>query len=463
MTITLPAVEADLSFRPRDLQWTISAYPLAFAGALVVAGRAADLYGRRRLFVAGLAVFGVASLGCAAATTPALLLAARAVQGLGAAALAPSALAILVAIFPAGRRLNAGVAWYTAAQAVGGASGWVVGGVVSDHVGWRWLFVANVPVCVAAVLTTWRALPADPSAVRGGARQLDYPGALLVTTGITLVVLGLTQVGAGGSGWSVAVGLGAGPLLLALLTRVERRAASPLVPARLLRRKALVTGLAVALVLTAATTSVLLLCSLYLQHVAGWSAATSGLAFVPFNLAVIAASMIGPMLLRRLAPDAAMVLGLGAICAGSVVLMALPEHGPPLVVTVPAFVLLGLGNGLAAVAAVSAGTRAAGDSPGVASGLLNSASEFGVALGLAVLVTIASARTAALSGVRPAAALLDGYRWAFAAGAVVAAAVALAVLATSRPRPGRRGVRPVPAGPRPGARPGTRSATRRYG
>nr|WP_269459296.1 MFS transporter [Micromonospora echinaurantiaca] len=431
VTITMPAVQAELGVRTGDLQWIISAYALAFAGALVVAGRAADLYGRRRLFLAGLVVFGVASAGCATAGSAAALLAARAVQGVGAAMLAPSALAILVAAFPAGVRRTRAVAWYTAAQAVGGASGWIAGGIVGEHLGWRWLFLANVPVCMVVLVGALWIMRAGPGRLPApNAQRPDIAGAVLVTAGMALLVLGLTQVGGPAAHWSVSVGLGGGTALLGLFAWVERRVQSPLLPAGLLRQRTLGAGLIVSMAVTGTTTSVLLLCALYLQDVAHLSATVSGLAFVPFNLAVVAASLGGPALLRGRAAGVAMTAGMVTIAVSALLLLALPVRGEPLAVTIPAFLLMGLGNGLAAVMAVTIGTRAAGDHPGAASGLLNSASELGVASGLATLVTLASLRTAALTGsAEPTAAeALSGYRWAFVGAALAVLGAAAGAL-----------------------------------
>src|SRR3954470_2310814 len=235
VAIALPAIRRDLGFEPADLQWVLSAYTLTFGGGLLLAGRVADLYGARRAFRSGLLLFAVGSLACALAPTAAALIAARAVQGAGAALVAPSALALLVAAEPAGSARSRALAIWTAAAAGGGASGWVLGGLITSGPGWEWVFAVNVPIGLAGAALAGRLLPADAARGEGA---LDLPGAVTLTLGIATVLFGLSRVEEGG--W--AVPLAGGLVLLVVFTRIQR-----VVPPGALRRPGLARGARVAL------------------------------------------------------------------------------------------------------------------------------------------------------------------------------------------------------------------------
>src|SRR4051794_19318993 len=232
VAIALPAIRRDLGFEPAGLQWVISAYTLTFGGGLLLAGRVADLYGRRRAFRAGLLLFAAASLACACAPSAWALVAARAVQGTGAALVAPSALALLMATEPEGAAWSRALALWTAAAAGGGASGWVLGGLISSGLGWPWVFAVNVPVCAAAAVLAGRLLPRAEGAGGGG---LDLPGALTMTLGLAAVLLGLSRTEDAGLAPATVVPLLIGGGLLAVFARIQRRAAQPLVPPAALR------------------------------------------------------------------------------------------------------------------------------------------------------------------------------------------------------------------------------------
>jgi MFS family permease len=385
VAVALPAIRHSLGFSTAGLQWVVTAYTLTFGGLLIAAGRLGDLAGRRRVFRAGLVVFGVASLACALAPSAPALIAARAVQGAGAALQAPSALALVTATFPDRR---GAVSWWTAAAAAGGASGWVLGGVLVEAFGWPSVFAVNVPLCAAAVALVPRLLAES----RGAPRGLDVPGTVAVTAGLSLLVLGFT---------AVPLALPVAAAVLAAFVVIERRAADPILPAWALRRPGFARANGVAMTLTATTTSAMFLAILYQQEELGRSALAAGLWSAPLNLAVIAGS--------RLHPRAAMPAGLVAIAAGALALEA--EQ------LVLAFVLMGLGLGSASVASTALGTAALpADEQGIASGVLNAAAQVGSALGLAVVVPL-------------------GYEAGWAAVAVLALAVATGSLRTSRRRP----------------------------
>jgi MFS family permease len=412
VAIALPAIGDDLGVSATGLQWVLSAYTLTFGGLLMLAGRAADLAGRRRAFRAGLGLFALASLACALAPTAAALVAARAVQGAGAALVAPAALALLVATESGGAARSRALALWTAAAAGGGASGWVLGGAISGGLGWQWVFAINVPVCLAGLALAGRLLP--ESRERGVAR-LDVRGALALTAGVGAVLLGLSR---GESDGLAALGpLAAGLALLAYFARRQRRSPAPLLPPAALRAPGLARGTLAALALTGATTPAMFLCVLHVQRHGGVAPAEAGLLFAPFNLAVVAGSLAGPRVSARTGERPAMAGGLGAIAAGAGWLAA--TGAGSIGALLVAFGLMGCGLGVASVASTAAGTRAAGsDGPGVASGLLNTAAQLGSALGLALLVGPAAAA---------------GFAWGWAGAAVLAAAAALAIGGVRRP------------------------------
>jgi MFS family permease len=386
--VALPAIRHSLGMTPEELQWVVTAYTLAFGGLLIAAGRLGDLIGRRRLFCAGLVVFGGASFACALAPSAAVLVAARAVQGAGAAMEAPAALALLTVTADDRRRA---VSWWTAAAAAGGASGWVLGGVLVEAFDWPAVFAVNVPLCAAGALLAARVLPES----RGTARGLDLAGTVTITAGLALLVLGLAQVPA-------AVPVAA--VVLVMFALIERRARDPILPAAALRRPGFLRANGVSLALTATTTPAMFLAILLQQEELGRSALEAGLWCAPFNLAVIAGSMLT---LPR-----AMPAGLVTIAAGAGALATLTAAG-----ILIAFVLMGVGLGCASVASTACGTAALSDGEqGIASGVLNAAAQIGTAVGLAAFVPL-------------------GYHAGFAAVAVFALAAATRSWRTSRRRP----------------------------
>lgn len=422
VAIALPEIQDELGFSQAGLQWVISAYTLVFGGFLLLGGRAADLWGRRRLFVIGLVVFSGASLACGLADSALLLVVARVVQGLGAAIVAPSALSLLTTAFPEGEGRGRALGVWTAAAAGGGATGWLLGGLLSGGLGWEWVFFVNVPVGVIGValaptlISESRDVSAPP--------RLDLAGAVSVSVGLTLLVYGITRVQEVGLGApETLVSLGVSFVLLAGFVAVEGRVKYPLVPLGIFRSRAFLGANLVALTLTAATTPPMLLCILYVQRVLGYSPAEAGLVFPPFNLAVIGGSLLGPRLVAWLGHRAVMAFGLLAIAAGALCFLGISRHGGYLYYLIPGFVLMGSGLGCASVASTASGTSAAdGGLQGLASGLLNSAAQIGTVLGLAVLVPLSAVRAEALAGTMPAeAALVEGFRSAFFGAAAIAA------------------------------------------
>ena len=412
VTTALPAIGADLGVGLTNLQWVLSAYSLAFAGFLVVGGRVSDLLGARRAFAVALLGFTLASLACGLAPGLGLLVAARLVQGLCAALLSPAALTLLSALqAPDGRRDSAVAAW-TAVGAGGGASGWLVGGLLAEHADWRWVFLVNVPVGLVALALVRRQLPV---VARRGGRDLDLPGALAATTGLALVVWGLTQVGGRASSpLAVALPLLGGAAVLAWFHRHELRTLQPLLPESLLADRATRGANLVALLSTAATTAAVVLGVLYLEDVLRMPAGRAAWYFPAFNLTVVAGSLLGPRALRRAGSRRVAVVGLVLVGVGAGVPPALNAQLDPSVWLPVTLGLMGLGLGAAAVSSTGVGlSRGAAADRGVASGVLTSAAQVGNAVGFAFAVPF-STGSAAGGG-------LGAMGWGFLTSAALAA------------------------------------------
>jgi EmrB/QacA subfamily drug resistance transporter len=440
VTTALPAIRQALGFSDAQLQWVFTAYALVFGGLLIFGGRVADLAGRRRTFLIGLALFAVASAGCALAWSPGALVAARVLQGAGAALLSPAALSLLTTFTEPGESRRRAVGWWTAVAATGGASGWVLGGLISESVGWRWVFAVNVPIAAVALVVAPRALQADCPA--RNASRLDLGGALTATAGLALLVYGLTSAGERGLD-RIASWL---PLLLAaiafvIFVRHEGRAADPLLPLGLLRSRPVAGANLTAMAITASTSPAMYLAVLYVQQVLGIPAGRASLLFPGVNLGVIVGSLAGPRLLGRLRARRTLVTGFGGIAIGTMMLLLLPDDGLPAVQLLMAFGVMGVGLGLASVASTQTGTDAADSAyRGVASGVLNSAAQVGTAVGVAFLLPLAAA-----VGLNT----MTGYRIGFiGAGAIAAAGILASLLvpaaAHSRSKsPQRSEIRPV--------------------
>ena len=428
----LPQIGADLGFRPAQVGWVIAAYTAVMAGLLLLGGRIADRYGSRRVFAVGLALFTAASLACALAWSPAVLVAARIVQGLAAALLSPAALAALHELVqdPASRRRALG--WWTAAAAGGGASGWMLGGMLVEFAGWRWVFAINVPIGLTALVASRRALAQLAGRPHRGQPRLDLIGAAAATGSIGLTTLALSQLAARpGSpiGWVLLVAAAA--LMVGFIAR-QRRTRYPLLPGSVLRTPGVVGGNLTATALTASTTPAMLAVVFYVHDVLRLAPATGSLLFPLFNVAVVAGSLIAPRLMGRRDPRVALVVGFGGIIIGTCLLLGLPDRGLPVLLLLTAFAAMGAGLGGASVASTTVGTaRVAGADRGVAAGLLNSTAQLGSALGLALTAPLLAPASS-----------MTGYRLAFTIAAVIAATGILGALTvpgrTHRSEDGRR-------------------------
>ncbi|MEW2030421.1 MFS transporter [Streptomyces roseifaciens] len=447
VNVALPAIRAELHLGTAGQQWIVNAYTLGFAGLLLLGGRAADLVGTRRAFLAGVTAFTLASLVGGLASGGPLLIAARAVQGVGGAVLAPATLTLIMRTFtePAARTRAMG-AW-SAVMAAGGAVGGVIGGLLTEYAGWRWVLFVNVPIGAGLLAAALASVPAAASAP-AGLRRLDLPGAVSVTAGLTALVHG--TIASETHGWGaphVWGSFAAGALLLAAFVAIEARVAHPLVPLAILRRRTLATANLLVLGMGAAAFAMWFLLSLYFQQVLGQSALGAGLSFLPGSLAIVVGAQVSTRLIARTGPRPLIFtgmtistlgfLGLSRIGDGSAGSGGAGGGGGAYVnaVLVP-FCLATLGAGLSLVPVTAAATS--GTAPaeaGLASGLVNSSRQIGGALGLAALTTVAAHTTAARATGNTAADLAAGHGRALLIASAFTACAALGALALpGRPR-----------------------------
>ncbi|MGW2960090.1 MFS transporter [Streptomyces sp. NPDC001220] len=421
VNVALPSMRADLGLSASGLQWVVNAYAIAFAGFMLLGGRAGDLYGRKRMFLVGLGLFTLASLGGGLAQDGWQLLLARAVQGLGAAVLAPSTLTLLTAAVPEGPARARAIATWTAVGAGGGAAGGLVGGVLVDTLSWRWVLLINVPV--GALVLAGSVLWLTESRA-GAGRRLDLPGALLVTAGLATLAYGVSQTEA--KGWTSAatlVPLAAGLALLGLFLAVEARTAAPLMPLGLLTRRRVASANAAMLVSGSAMFCMWYFMTLYAQNVLGYSPLEAGFALIPSSVAVLVGSKTAPRLMRRAGARTVAVAGTLVAATGFGWQSTMGPHGAYLTAIMLPGILMMLGAGLAATPLAALATSGAAPAEaGLLSGLINTSRTMGGSLGLAVMSTVAAARTGTGGG---AAALTEGYALAFrsSTGVLLAGAV----------------------------------------
>ncbi|WP_233604506.1 MFS transporter [Micromonospora sp. HM5-17] len=436
VTVAMPAIQDDLAFSPASLSWVVNAYLIAFGSLLLLAGRLGDLLGRTRVFLAGTAVFTAASVLAGLATTPAVLIVARFLQGIGSAAATAVGLGILVTLFPdPGERARA-IAVFSFTGAAGASLGSVLGGVLTDALGWHWIFFINLPIGLATLAVALPVLPADRGI--GLAAGADVLGALLVTAGLMLGIFTVVRVEA--VGWTAGSTLGLGLLTLALLTGFVVRQATarqPLMPLRILRSRAVAGANLVQVLMVAACFSFQVLVALYLQRVLNYSAAGTGLAMLPAAVVIGVVSLgISARLIARFGERRVLLVGLVLLMGVFGLLARIPVHADYLTDLLPVM-LCAAGFGLALPALTALGMSGArADDAGLASGLFNTTQQVGMAAGVAVLSTLAAARTEDLlgAGTSAAAALTGGYRLAFTvAVGLLAAALVLAAAVLRQP------------------------------
>jgi EmrB/QacA subfamily drug resistance transporter len=448
VNVALPSIQSDLGFSQASLTWVVNGYLIAFGGLLLLAGRLGDLIGRKRVFIAGLAVFTAASLLCGVSADPGTLIAARFLQGVGGAMASAVTLGMIVALFTEPRERSRAIAVYSFVGSAGASIGVIAGGVLTQAISWHWIFFVNLPIGVAAAVLAGRVLGPDHGA---GPRQgADVTGAVLVTAALMLGVY--TIVKAADHGWGSLHTLGLGAVSAALLGAFvlrQARAAHPLLPLRIFRSRNVSGANLVQFVMVAPMFGFQFLVALYLQRVLGYDAIGTGIAFLPVTTSIGLTSLfLAARLIARFGLRTVLAAGLLLLAAGFVLLTRLPAQGGYGVHVLPALVLLGAGAGLAlpAITTLAMSDATPGDS-GLVSGLANTTQQVGGALGLAVLSTLAASRTDRLlaNGENTAAALTGGYHLAFVTGAalmLLAAALTAAAL-----RPGRTAAHAAPGVP----------------
>jgi EmrB/QacA subfamily drug resistance transporter len=446
VNVALPSIKADLGFSQTSLQWVISAYAILFGGALLLGGRLADLLGRRRLFVAGLALFSASSLLCGLAWSEESLIAFRALQGLGGALLAPAALSLLMTTFAEGRERNLALGIYGAASGSGAAAGVLLGGVLTSYLSWSWIFFINVPVGVAAMALAPVLLRESRADVAH--RHFDFAGALSVTAGLMLLVYAMTRAASDGwsSGTTLALLAVSAALVLAFAV-IELRSRSPLLPLRVFRLRTLSAANATMAIVGAVAFSEFFLLTQYLQDVLHYSAVQSGAAFAAFALTVVVASNAAQAVVGRVGVRAALTAGLLVSASSVALLTRLPVEGHYFWDLFPAFVLGGAGMGFSFVpVAIASLTGVERADAGVASGLINTSRQIGGAVGVAAISAVAAASTSSYTDSHPAlagssaAALDHGFRTGLYAltGLLVLGGLIAATLVRSAPTPGAR-------------------------
>jgi EmrB/QacA subfamily drug resistance transporter len=435
VNVALPSIGRDLGVAPADLSWVVNAYILMFGGFLLLGGRVADYLGHRRLYGSGLILFTAASLAGALAQSGLWLVIARGLQGLGAALVSPAALALLMTLFNEGAERSKALGVWAALGGSGGAAGAILGGVLTDGLGWQAVLLVNVPVGAAAVALTPRLLPESRTS-RAGARGFDLAGAVSVTAGLGLLVYALLDANDAGFRSAQTLVLGGAALVLLLgFVAIERGSQRPLVPLRIFGNRPLRGANLVTLLNTGAMFPMFFFITLYTQDVLGYSAVQSGLAQLPLAATIAASATLAPRVVARVGYKATLMVGLAVVAGGLWWFGAVsPDGSFPGDLLGPSLVV-GIGAGAVWVSSMVAATSGAGPAEaGLASGLINTSQQLGGALGIAALVAVATARTASMlqDGADRLVALTEGFRTGFAGGALVAAAgAALAALLLS--------------------------------
>ncbi|MFE7953241.1 MFS transporter [Streptomyces sp. NPDC057426] len=451
VNVALPGIRAGVGLSDSGTPWVVNAYGLAFGALLLAGGRAADLLGRRRVLLAGLAVFALSSVAAGLATSPTVLIAARAVQGMGASAIAPASLALVMGLFPPGPGRGRALGVWGAVSGAGGAAGVLLGGVLTQAWGWPWIF-HSVALGALVVLAAAAAasVPRTPVTETG---RFDLPGTATVTLALTALVWGLTS--ARGSGWTDPTVLGAfglAALLLAAFVLVERRHPYPLLPPRLFRTGRVAVGNVLMALLGSVWIALFFFLPLHQQQVLGLSPLVTGVGQLPLAFAIMLGSALAPRISRRAGSTATVAGALLAEAAGLLWLARISVHGGYLADVLGPGILIGLGLSVAFVQLTALSVEGVPQQDaGLAGGLVNTTRQVGGAVGLAVLATLAGATTGRAEAAHQPylEALTAGYRTAFAVSAAVLATAAALALLLARRRPaasrGEAGSRPTPA------------------
>jgi EmrB/QacA subfamily drug resistance transporter len=434
VNVALPSIKNALDFSETNLSWVINAYTLTFGGLLLLGGRMADLLGRRRIFIVGLILFAAASAACGFATSEATLIAARAIQGVGAALVSPAALAILVTTFEEGPERNKALGIWGAIAGSGGAAGVLLGGILTQELNWSWIFFINVPVGAAVAFAAPRYL--RESKVESGTRSFDLLGAILATAGLSTLVYALVQTV--DHSWSAPRTIGlfvAAFVLLAGFIATERRATAPLMPLGIFRNRSLSAANGVALMLGASIFSMFFLLTLYMQQVLGYDPLKTGVGYLLISGVIIVSAGASQAIVTKIGVRTVLATGMGLTCLGLIYFSQISVGGSYLVDLTPGFILAGVGLGFAFVpVSIAALVGVKPHEAGIASGILNTSQQIGGALGTAILSTVAFTEAAnygkdhvrllAQPGgklILAAESSVHGYSIAFLVGAVIAA------------------------------------------
>jgi EmrB/QacA subfamily drug resistance transporter len=441
VNVALPSIERALHFSASGLQWVASAYALTFGGFLLLGGRVADLLGRRRVFMIGLVVFAAASFACGLASSSGFLVGARMVQGLGAAIISPAALSILTTTFAEGKERNTALGVWGAIAGTGGAAGVLLGGVLTDWVGWEWIFFINVPIGLAVIALAPRLL--QESRVESDERRFDVAGAASVTLGLVVLVYGL--VGTTTHSWTAPRTLGLFALsavLLILFVAIELRVPQPVLPLSIFRLRTLAGANIVGFLLGSSIFSMFYFLSLYQQFVLGYSPLKTGIGYLAIALTIIISAGVSQAIVTRVGVRPVLTLGMVLLTIGLLWFTQIDAHGSYVTDLLPGYLLAGVGLGFAFVPdAIAALEGVTPEQAGIASGLINTSQQIGGALGVAILTTVAATRTENLGRAAGLGGLTSGYRYGFAVAAGMAVIGVVASLVTIRtgslePEPG---------------------------
>lgn len=442
VNVALPAIKEALHFDTASLQWVITAYILTFGGFLMLGGRMADLFGRRKILVYGIVGFTVLSLLIGLAPNSTSLIVLRALQGLAGAFMSPAALSILLTTFKEGEERNKALSVWSVVASGGAAAGVFLGGLITETLGWQWNFFVNVPI---GIIAAWGVLKYVPEHIKEASdKKLDLPGAALVTLGLMALVYGLTQAPEAGWGsWHTIAPLVASIGLLAAFVWNESRAPHPLVPLSIFKIRNVVGGNLVMLPIVAGGLGSFFFCSLYVQNVLGYSPIMSGLAFLPIPIIIGLVSTRAPRLLGKFGFKKMLLAGTTFVGLGMLNMGFLTESSSYFVNLLPGFVLLGVGMGLSFVAVTVAATAGVpGQQAGLASGLINTSNQVGAALGIAVLAVIAAGVTTnalAAGNISETAAALLGYKYSFfTAAGLLAIALLVTIFVIREPKNGAK-------------------------
>jgi EmrB/QacA subfamily drug resistance transporter len=440
VNVALPSIGKGLNFSEENLPWIVNAYVIAFGGFLLLGGRAADLLGRRRVFMTGLAVVGIASLAAGFSATQGQLIAARAAQGLGAAIVSPSALSIVTMLFRDGAERNKALGAWGAVAGSAGAAGVLLGGILTDSLGWEWVLWVNVPVAAIALAFTPGLIPESRS--ESATRHYDAAGAVTITAGLSL--LAYSFLDASNSGWGstkIVSLLAISVALIGIFVAIELRSKAPLVPFRIFRLRTLTGANIVGLLLGASLFSMFYFISLYMQQVLGYSAIHAGLSYLPLAVTIIIAAGLGGQLVTRFGFKPILAVGMLSIAAGLLWFSQVSVGGGFLTDILGASLLAAIGLGFGFVTStIAAVSGVEQHEQGLASGLINTSQQIGGALGLAILSTIATSRTDAVMAAGNSSlpnALNEGFQSAFLGGAVIALLGFVATMVLIRTRDSR--------------------------